>query len=247
MEEIRGQKPISTPNYDWVPLAQWLAVVTMSFEHSIKYLIPESVLAPWALSLGRIAFPMFAGMVAWHLVHNTRSPEKYGLRLLLIGLASQFPYAFVVSPSILNVCFTLSLGLFAVLAMDGLSGQVWRIAGAVSITLVAALISPFMEYQILGLLFVPAFVHAFRNPGNPASFIPALALGIAINGGDPLYMVISFAATLALLLCPVVRPPLMAVPIIPRWLRLSWYPLHFAMIALLISPISQGLLYEFNN
>jgi len=48
----------------WVPVAQWFAVLAMTLEHVTKYVWPESAFVPWALAIGRIAFSVFAGMVA---------------------------------------------------------------------------------------------------------------------------------------------------------------------------------------
>ena len=216
----------------WVPVAQWLAVLAMTQEHIMKYVWQESAFVPWGLAIGRIAFPIFAGMVAWHLLHNTRKPVLYGLRMLLIGAVSQIPYASVVTPDRLNVCFTLAFGLLAVVLMDHAEGRYSKVATGTVLFLLASVLSPFVEYQILGLLLVPSFVYAFRNHQHIAAMLPALMLCAVINGGSPLHMAISFAAGCAVLLAPSVS--LKTVPALHRGLRLSWYPLHLAIIAVSI-------------
>lgn len=230
----------STQSNAWVPLAQWFAVLTMTLEHVTKYVWPESAFVPWALAIGRIAFPVFAGMVAWHLLHNTRRPVWYGLRLLLIGAISQVPYAWVVTPDRLNICFTLAFGLLAVVLLDQVKDRRTRMATGVVLFLLAAVVSPFVEYQILGLLLVPAFVYAFRNHQRVAAMLPALALCAVINGGSPLHMAISCAAGCAVLLAPSLSFEGAAVPALPRGLRLSWYPLHLVAITVAIMAINQG-------
>lgn len=229
-----------TPSNVWVPIAQWFAVLTMTLEHVTKYVWPGSAFVPWALAIGRIAFPVFAGMVAWHLLHNTRRPVRYGLRLLLIGGVSQVPYAWVVTPDRLNVCFTLAFGLLAVVLLDQVKDQRTRMAIGIVLFLLAAVASPFVEYQILGLLLVPAFVHAFRNPQHVAAMLPALALCAVINGGSPLHMAISCAAGCVVLLAPAMPFNGSSIPALPRGLRLSWYPLHLVTIAVATMAINQG-------
>lgn len=224
----------------WVPVAQWLAVLAMTMEHVAKYVWPGSPFVPWALGIGRIAFPLFAGMVAWHLLHNTRRPARYGFRLLLIGAISQLPYAFVITPEQLNVCFTLAAGLFAVVLMDRIRGRILRGGTGILLFLLAAVASSYVEYQILGLLLVPAFVYAFRHQQRIADLLPALALCVVINGGSPLHMTISCIAGCAVLLGPSMALQGKLVPTIPRWLRLSWYPLHLFAIAVAIVALNEG-------
>ncbi|MFC7088362.1 TraX family protein [Halomonas salifodinae] len=99
----------------WVAWAQWLALLTMTLDHLVRHLLgPGSALAWWPESLGRLAFPLFAAMVAWHGGFTSRDPLRYARRILLIGILAQWPYALMPRPEapyLLNVCFTLAAGL----------------------------------------------------------------------------------------------------------------------------------------
>jgi len=221
----------------WVPLAQWLAILAMTIEHVTKFVWPESPAVPWAIALGRIAFPLFAGMVAWHLLHNTRRPLRYGLRLLGVGAMAQLPYVLVVAPK-LNVCFTLGLGLLAIVALQQVQERYLQAAIGIVLTILAVSISPHVEYGLLGLLLVPAFVLAFRYSHRTIAAIPLLLLAALING-PPLYMLISTATAMTLiLLANGSLRPRFPVPAIPRSLRLSWYPLHLLVIAIIVMAIT---------
>ena len=105
------ERPVS----HWTGWAQWLALATMTLDHLVRYVFPATWELGWAgSSLGRIAFPLFAAMVAWHGLFNTRNPLRYARRILIIGLAAQLPYMLMPRASdafLLNVCFTLALGL----------------------------------------------------------------------------------------------------------------------------------------
>ncbi|MDF3920040.1 TraX family protein [Salinicola salarius] len=221
----------------WVPLAQWLAILTMTVEHVAKFLWPAAAFTPWAITLGRVAFPLFAGMVAWHLVHNTRRPTRYGLRLLGVGALAQLPYLLVVAPK-LNVCFTLGLGLLAVVALHRLQERTLQAAVGIVLVILAATISPHVEYGLFGLLLVPAFSLAFRYPHRTAAAIPTLLLAAVING-SALHMFISTATAMTLVLLASGSLRLdVPIPAIPRPLRLSWYPLHLAVIAVIQAVIA---------
>lgn len=224
----------------WIPLAQWLALLSMSLEHVTKFLWPASAFTPWAILVGRIAFPLFAGMVAWHLVHNTRHPMRYVGRLFLIGFIAQLPYALVVTPFTLNVCYTLAFGLFAVALVDRLPDIPSRLAAVIVLGCVGLLAGVSVEYAHLGLLLVPAYVLAFRHPNHLAAVVPLLLIAAFINA-PPLAPLVSLLTATALIV--IARQPAMPLrPIIrlPRRLWLAWYPLHLALIALLLPLIGQA-------
>lgn len=75
-------------------------------------------------SVGRIAFPLFAFMIAEGVSH-TRSKLKYGLRLLILALVSEIPFNMALNHSIAytgqqNVFWTLLLGNIAISVSAGL-------------------------------------------------------------------------------------------------------------------------------
>ncbi|MBZ9567675.1 TraX family protein [Modicisalibacter tunisiensis] len=220
----------------WVPLAQWLALVTMTVEHACRFLLPaDAAVTPWAITAGRVAFPLFAGMVAWHACHNTRDPLRYAGRILLIALAAQLPYLAVQSVDRLNVCFTLAAGLLTVAAIQRLEDVWYRYSAALVAVVVWLLVGDHFEYAHLGLLLVPAFWAAFHYRGHPLPQLAVLALGALINAGA-LNATVSLATVAALLILSQ-RPTLPSLPRLsapPRALWLAWYPGHFALLALWI-------------
>ncbi|MDX1298774.1 MAG: TraX family protein, partial [Pseudomonas sp.] len=114
------------PSSHWTAWGQWLALFTMTVDHLTRYVLPGDWDLSWAgSSIGRIAFPLFAAMVAWHGLFNTRNPLRYSRRILVIGLVAQLPYMLMPRASddfILNVCFTLACGL----ALGALVRQGWQ-------------------------------------------------------------------------------------------------------------------------
>ncbi len=177
-------------------------------------------------------------MVAWHLLHNTRRPVWYGCRLLLIGIISQIPYAWVVTPDRLNICFTLAFGLLAVVVLDKVAAHRSRIAIGIALFLLAGVLSPLAEYQLAGLLLVPAFVYAFRNHQHVPALFPTLALCMVLNSHTTLHMIISCMAGYAVMWAPYQAHKDFGIPALPRSLRQSWYPLHLILIAIAITITS---------
>ncbi|MGM0986563.1 MAG: TraX family protein [Pseudomonadota bacterium] len=218
----------------WIPWGQWLAVGAMTLEHLARFVLPEaSPLTPWAILLGRIALPLFAAMVAWHAVHNTRDPLGYALRMLVIAVIAQLPFALVTGSDKLNIIFTLALGLLLAVPLAR-SDRV-----AFTLALVIATLSPLvagsLEYGIPGLLLVPAFALAFQpapDHWRPILSVPAALVAFQLNPGLVLNLV-SLATVLGLLVLLVHFSGHVTnrVTPMPRPLWLSWYPLHFAVIA----------------
>ncbi|WP_136066432.1 TraX family protein [Modicisalibacter radicis] len=223
----------------WVPLAQWLALVTMTVEHACRFLLPDdSAVTPWAITLGRIAFPLFAGMIAWHACHNTRDPMRYGLRILLIALVAQLPYALVEHTLRLNVCFTLACGLFGIAVIQRWEDRSLTYANVLSVTVLWLLVGNAVEYGHLGLLLVPAYWAVFHYRRHPLPLVALLVI-VALLNAAPLHALVSLVAAGVLIVVTQVRPwaPLDRLPAMPRRLWLSWYPAHFAVIAGLVVVI----------
>lgn len=98
-----------------------IACITMVLDH-VKYAIPETRCFVTQY-FGRIAFPLFAFLIGEGYCY-TRDLQKYYERLITFALISQIPFmffrAFVGEWLMLNVMFTLLLGLLAINIFDKL-------------------------------------------------------------------------------------------------------------------------------
>jgi len=113
----------------------------------------------------RIAFPLFAFLLAEGAIH-TNDRKKYGIRLLIFAIISQIPYALAFSGKMfsfekLNVLFTLSLGLMAIIFLDKIKDKEKTQATIYSIVVIAATCAASyflkMEYAIIGPLMIMVF------------------------------------------------------------------------------------------
>lgn len=96
-----------------------LAMIFMVIDHLGVFFFPQLHVLRFA---GRLAFPLFAWLVATGAYHTHNLP-RYALRLLLLAIVSQVPYLLAnrtVDPSFssLNVVFTLLLGLLAIYSVQ---------------------------------------------------------------------------------------------------------------------------------
>lgn len=96
-----------------------IALVSMLVDHSAYYLLEHGTALYEAMRcFGRIAFPVFAFLIAEGFVH-TRNRLRYFLRLLGFAVVSEVPwYLLNGADGTHNVMFTLALGVGALAIFD---------------------------------------------------------------------------------------------------------------------------------
>lgn len=139
-----------------------IAITTMIIDHLGLYFFPES----FAFRIiGRLSFPLFAWLIANGAYHS-KNTQKYFYRLLLFAFISQVPYLLtnrLMDPTstTLNIFFTLSLGLGAILLIRKTTMKIhWVLISAISATLGFVL---HVDYGGLGVVSIIAFYIFFKN------------------------------------------------------------------------------------
>lgn len=134
-----------------------IAVVSMVIDHCAYYLMDGNTMAYEAMRcFGRIAFPVFAFLVAEGFAH-TRNRMRYFLSLLLFAAVSEVPwYLLNGADGTHNVMFTLALGVAALAAFERLREH--RILCCLFILLTAWL-AVWLEtdYEWRGVLLIVVF------------------------------------------------------------------------------------------
>ena len=139
-----------------------IAVISMIADHSAYYFLEENTVAYGMMRcFGRIAFPVFALLVAEGYAH-TRNRMRYFLSLLAFAAISEVPwYLLNGADGTHNVMFTLALGVAAMAAFD-------RLKEHKNVSLILVLFTAFfaglldMDYGWRGILMIFLF-HLFGN------------------------------------------------------------------------------------
>ena len=168
------------------------ALLVMTIDHADRILLDHSV--EIMTVIGRLAFPLFAFMIARNGIY-TSNARKYLMLLVLFGVLSQPIYQWALAHESfwdpLNVLFTLALGLLGVRAW--LAGYWWTLPA-----IIAA--GYFVEYRMEGVALLPAVaftVYSIRNRGvkHPLTWLGGLTVvvlsGFINTGGYTLDDVLS--------------------------------------------------------
>ena len=134
-----------------------IAVLSMVTDHCAYYLLDGNT---WAYEVmrcfGRVAFPVFAFLVAEGFAH-TRNRMRYFLSLLLFAVISEVPwYLLNGADGTHNVMFTLALGVAALAAFERLREH--RVLCCCSMLLMAWLAAwSGTDYEWRGVLMITVF------------------------------------------------------------------------------------------
>jgi hypothetical protein len=131
------------------------AILAMLLDHAGEFFWPQVIWLRW---VGRLAFPLFAWLVA-NGVKHTQDEKKYLIRLVVFAVVSQWPYLWArqsLQPDFwgLNVLFTLALGLLAIWAVKSKANN-WGKLGFLFL-ICAAAVGLKMDYGATGVLSVLA-------------------------------------------------------------------------------------------
>ena len=139
-----------------------IAVLSMVADHCAYYLLDGNT---WAYEVmrcfGRIAFPVFAFLVAEGFAH-TRNRMRYFLSLLLFAVISEVPwYLLNGADGTHNVMFTLALGVAALAVFERLQKHGALAIAAILLVALSAEISG-LDYGWHGIVEILVF-HLFRS------------------------------------------------------------------------------------
>lgn len=205
---------------------KWAALSAMLLDHLNAVLLDFG--QPWMLWAGRLAYPMFAFLVAYNLEVRRVPFSRYWPRLLLFALVSQPVYQWATGNGVLNIFFTLlaSSGLWA--ASTALAARGWDFYKRSVLLLPTLLIVPVVDFGLMGVLMVPVWAMVLRNPGALCWTIWAVA-SLGLNYFLP-------PSPVALLALPLVlwaasrrsfpAPPLAVSRPLSRWFFYGFYPAH---------------------
>jgi len=149
-----------------------IAITTMLIDHMGAMLFPQAI---WMRMIGRLAFPLFAWMIAQGFRY-THSRRKYLIRLLIFAVICEVPFQLAFPGHGTNVLWTLALGLTAITAWEAIEDKVLGAAAVLACGIAALALKT--DYDIYGVLTIFLF-HLFgdaKDRGKLAGSLLALNL-----------------------------------------------------------------------
>lgn len=175
--------------------------------------------------IGRLSFPIFAWGIANGYV-RTKNIKKYGQRLLLLAFISQPFFYLVINKDLLNICFSLFLGLLTIFFYDKSKEKKVFLFFIPLILFLAFFFR--VDYGVYGVLMI-LFFHVFRKDFRLISSQSVLAFVHIFLNPTAIFQVFSLPAFLIIYYFKHLDFK------INRYFQYSFYPLHLAVIYLIDS------------
>lgn len=146
-----------------------IAMLSMLIDHTGLMIFPQY---KFLRIIGRLAFPIFAYMIAEGCFH-TRNRKRYFLLVAGLGIGCQAVYAFAAHHLYLNILLTFTLSIAVIFSVDSFLKQKTRSSLAIAVITVSAvifltIIAPAVfeeqgfrvDYGFLGVFFPVAVYYA---------------------------------------------------------------------------------------
>lgn len=212
---------LGRPESGALEVLKLFAMATMVADHVNKYGLNHAY--PAMEHIGRLAFPLFALVVAANLRWNTSDPQRYFVRLTVWGAVSQAVYAWATRRAELNILLTLGIGVQLVLAVEALRQR--RSTAGVLWLMVVVGASLACDYRLTGPLLVLLFHEWFARPGRDTALLVVVGVA-AVNAS----LVFAPAALGSLVVAAAVACWAPRVPRVTRHWFYPFYPAHLALI-----------------
>ena len=201
-----------------------LAMLTMTLDHIGVQMFPGVL---WLRIVGRLAFPIYAYMIAEGCAH-TRNRRKYLLQMAGLALLCQLVYFFAMGSLFQCILVTFTLSILLIYACDTGSRPLTALAllGMAFVTVALPRMLPgtdfAIDYGFFGVL-VPVAVYLGKTHREKLLFTAGALVALAWSVGDIQWY--SLAALLPLALYGGQRGKRRM-----KWLFYLYYPLHLAAI-----------------
>ena len=201
-----------------------LAMLTMTLDHIGVQMFPGVL---WLRIVGRLAFPIYAYMIAEGCAH-TRNRRKYLLQMAGLALLCQLVYFFAMGSLFQCILVTFTLSILLIYACDTGSRPLTALAllGMAFVTVALPRMLPgtdfALDYGFFGVL-VPVAAYLGKTHREKLLFTAGALVALAWSVGDIQWY--SLAALLPLALYGGQRGKGRM-----KWLFYLYYPLHLAAI-----------------
>lgn len=220
---MRALPPLTSGQQE---LVRWTAITTMVVDHVGAVLLEPGAALPLR-AVGRVAWPLFAFLLAYNVARRGVDPVRYLRPLATWYLLSVIPYYLAFGLFRPNILATLLLAALAIVVIQRRAELSARNPAYLPLALLGVLVaSPFVEYGTPGVL-LPVSAWWALSSGRTGAWAITVLLVAAQN-----YPWSVWPAALIALLVPVVAARLPAR--IPRSGRFAWvfYPAHLLVLGL---------------
>ncbi len=217
---------VSTSQQEFLKI---VAIITMLIAHISATFADGNM---FFYGIGRVAFPLFAFLMVYNYFHHTSSPIKYILRILIIAIVAQAPYALTIgldSPQV-NIMFTLAAGLTIIYMLDRLAktdNKLMQYGIGYFIGTFFLTAGMFVDYIWLGLIVIIAFWAWIKHPSHITMSIAIVSV-FFLNLPSGLMM--SFSGLVAFAFIAIALSFNMKINRLNKWGYYSFYPLHLAIL-----------------
>ncbi len=215
-----------------IEILKLAAIAFMFLDHLNKIFFEFDYL--WMFFVGRMAFPLFCLIAAYHYEFHTRDKQRYMLRLLAFGAVSQIFYVYATQRyDMLNIFFTLGFGVGLLILLDRIEAMQRQNPKNKCVAEIAAFllligVASHTEYYQAGMALIPALALYIRKQNSWTLFL-AMVLTLACN----LFSYFALFGLAAYALAYAVG--MMQIPQfrLPRYVYYAFYPLHLAVLRFL--------------
>ncbi|MEY4529770.1 MAG: hypothetical protein RLZZ156_491 [Deinococcota bacterium] len=201
-----------------------VAVITMVLDHINKVFLREQFeVFTYA---GRLAFPLFAFLLAYNLTAREVNWRQYLVPLIVAGIAAQLPFVALFQP-LLNIMFTLLLGVLVFPLYDLLERAFGKGLGNLAWLLVM-IPNLFTDYPLLGAWLVPLGCILVQKKAL-IYWIPFLVVALTANQFTPVSQMVLMLPILVLG-AALIDGKRLGIPRVVWW---AFYPFHLFVLVVL--------------
>lgn len=204
--------------------AKWAALVTMAIDHYGKMVDLDLFLVTHCI--GRISFPLFAGIIGLRIARSPALVGSYSRRLAFWAAVSQPVYVLAGRQwGQGNIFFTLLLGIAADVGVVSLLQN--RPVRAIFLLALAAIAAFHVEFGIMGVAMVPLIARAAAGRASAGLWligpVGVLANLVVAPPYGSLSDLFALAATPVAVASASIR---VGLPRMPRYFFYAFYPAH---------------------
>ena len=173
--------------------------------------------------IGRVAYPMFAFLIAHNFLFYSRNHTNYLKRILLLALISEYPHhIYFPDHHTTSIMFTLALGVSAMIIAEKEKSKVVAFTAYIFMIF----ISFFTEYPLLGFILILSFYVSLQKKSLiywAVTFLVAFLMNF--DQWDR-----AIVSALAVLIPFAVSKLDISIPRMNKWAFYFFYPVHFLVL-----------------